>query len=114
MAKQARRSAGRTGRAGRVAAAAIAAFAMALPLTGTAAAAEHDRHASVQTVITVKATPGHLVQARHDVVVAGGHVVSGKAITNGFYAQVPVMAVVSLRHAPGIASVVTIGRAIVN
>jgi hypothetical protein len=114
MPKQARRSVGRTGIVARAAGAAIAAFAMALSVAGSAAAAEHDRHASVQTVITVKATPGHLVQARHDVVLAGGRVVGGKAITNGFYAQVPVMAVVSLRHAPGIASVVAIGRAIVN
>ena len=114
MTKQARRSVGRTRTAVRVAAGAIAAAALALPLAGTASAANYDRHASMQTQIIVKATSGHLAQARRDVAVAGGHLVSGHPITNGFYAQVPVMAVAGLRHAPGIASVVITGHAIVN
>jgi hypothetical protein len=102
------------GRARLIAATAITACAMALPLSGTAAAAERDQHASMQTQIIVKATSGHLVQAHRDVTAAGGHVVSGRPVANGFYAQVPVMAVASLRHAPGIASVVITGHPIVN
>jgi hypothetical protein len=111
MTKQAGRSAGR---ARLVAAATLTACTMALPLGGTAAAAVRDQHASMQTQIIVKATTGHLVQAHRDVIAAGGRVVSGRPVANGFYAQLSVMAVVSLRHAPGIASVVITGRPIVN
>lgn len=111
MTKQARRA---VGRAGTVAAGAIAAIAMALPLAGTASAAQYDMHASMQTQIIVKATSGHIAQARHDVADAGGHVVTGRPVANGFYAQVPVMAVAGLRHAPGIASVAIVGPVIVH
>jgi hypothetical protein len=106
--KQPRRA---IGRAGLFAAATITACAMALG--GTATAAERDQHASMQTQIIVKATPGHLVQAHRDVVAVGGRAVTGRPITNGFFAQVPVMAVASLRHAPGIVSIVITGSTIV-
>jgi hypothetical protein len=119
MTKQARRSVGRAGKAGRAAGARaagamIAAFVVVLPLSGVAAAAEHDRHASMQTEIIVRATAGQLVLAHRDVIAAGGHVVSGRPVANGFHAQVPVSAVAGIRHARGISSVVVVGEVIVN
>ena len=116
MTKQARRSVRHFGTvaAGASAAAALAAVAMALPLAGTASAATYDRHASMQTKIIVKATSGHLAQARRDVAIAGGRIISGRPVVNGFNAQVPVKAVASIRHAPGVASVVIVGQVIVN
>ena len=108
--KQARSRVGATAAAVGIAVAAVA--TAVLPLAGTAAAAAYDRHASMQTEVMVKAQSGQLVLARHDVTWVGGRVVSGRAVTNGFLAQIPVTAVASLRHAPGVASVTIVGSAI--
>jgi hypothetical protein len=113
MTKRARQRLGATAAAAGIAVAAVAAGV--LPLAGTAAAAEHGRHASMQTEVMVKAQAGQLVLARHDVTWVGGHLVSGISghpVANGFYAQIPVTAVANLRHAPGIATVVIIGSTI--
>jgi hypothetical protein len=107
MTKQARQRLGAT-----AAAVGVAMGAAVLPLAGTAAAAVRDRHASMQTEVMVKAKSGQLAVARHDVSLVGGRLISERPVANGFYAQIPVTAVASLRHAPGIASVVTVGSAI--
>jgi hypothetical protein len=107
MTKQARQRLGAA-----AAAVGVATATALLPLAGTAAAATYDRHASMQTEVVVKAKSGQLVLARRDVTWVGGHLVSGRPVANGFYAQIPVTAVASLRHAAGIASVVTVGSAI--
>jgi len=110
MTKQARQRLGAA-----AAAVGVAMAAAVLPLAGTAVAAAHDRHASMQTEVMIKAKSGQLVLARHDVTWVGGRLVtvgSGRPVANGFYAQIPVTAVASLRHAPGIASVVIVGSAI--
>ncbi|HTC68066.1 MAG TPA: hypothetical protein VK662_00735 [Acidothermaceae bacterium] len=110
MTKQARQRLGASAAAVGVAVVAVA--AAVLPFAGTAAAATYDRHASMQTEVIVKAQSGRLVLARHDVIWVGGRVLSGHPVTNGFYAQIPVTAVASLRHAPGVASVTVVGSAI--
>jgi hypothetical protein len=110
MTKPARQRLGATAAAVGVAVAAVG--AAVLPLAGTATAAVRDRHASMQTEVMIKAKSGQLAVARHDVSLVGGRVLSERPVANGFYAQIPVTAVASLRHAPGIASVVTVGSAI--
>jgi hypothetical protein len=96
----------------RIALAAAAAVAITVPLTGTASAVSFDRHQVARTAITVRATSGHLALARHDVMQAGGQIVRWLPSINGFVAQVPVTSVVSLRSAPGIASVSVLGALI--
>jgi hypothetical protein len=91
--------------ASRIALAAAAAVALTLPLTGTASAMSYDRHEVARTSVTVRATPGHLALARKDVTQVGGQLVRSLPAINGFVAQIPVTGVVSLRSAPGVASV---------
>jgi hypothetical protein len=98
--------------ASRIALAAAAMVAVTVPLTGTASATNYDRHQSARTAITVRATQGHLVMARNDVLKAGGQVTRWLPAINGFVAQVPVTSVVALRSAPGIVSVTVQGALI--
>jgi hypothetical protein len=95
--------------ASRIALAAAAMVAITVPLTGTASAMTYDRHQAARTAITVRATPGHLVMARNDVLTAGGQVTRWLPSINGFVAQVPVTSVVPLRSAPGIVSITVQG-----
>jgi hypothetical protein len=98
--------------ASRIVLAAAAMVAITVPLTGTASAMSYDRHQVARTAITVRATPGHLVMARNDVLKAGGQVTRWMPSINGFVAQVPITSVVGLRTAPGIVSVTVSGALI--
>lgn len=98
--------------ASRIALAAAAAAAITVPLTGTASAMNYDHHEVARTSVIVRATTGHVVVARNDVIRAGGQVVRWLPTINGFVAQVPVTAVVGLRTAPGIVSVTVQGALI--
>ncbi len=72
-------------------------------------ATTYDRHEVARTAVTVRATTGHVVMARNDVIRAGGQVTQWLPAINGFVAQVPVTSVAGLRKAPGIASVTVQG-----
>ena len=98
--------------AGRIALTGIAAVAMSVPLLASASAATYDRHEVARTQVTVRATTGHLALARIDVLRVGGKVVRTMPTINGFVAQVPVTALLELRKAPGIVSVVVVGAPI--
>ena len=98
--------------AGRIALTGIAAVAMSVPLLASASAATYDRHEVARTQVTVRATTGHLALARIDVLRVGGKVVRTMPTINGFVAQVPVTALLELRKAPGIVSVVAVGAPI--
>jgi hypothetical protein len=99
-------------RASRIVLAAAAMIAITVPLTGTASAMSYDRHQVARTAITVRATQGHIVMARNDVLKAGGQVTQWLPSINGFVAQVPTTSVVALRSAPGIKSVTVSGALI--
>jgi hypothetical protein len=98
--------------ASRIVLAAAAMVAITVPLTGTASAMSYDRHQVARTAITVRATQGHLVMARNDVLKAGGQVTRWMPSINGFIAQVPTTSVAALRTAPGIVSVTVSGALI--
>jgi hypothetical protein len=74
----------------------------------------YDRHEVSRTSVTVRATPGQLALARKDVIQVGGEVVRSLPAINGFVAQIPITGVVSLRSAPGIASVNALGDLILQ
>ena len=97
---------------GRIAFAGVAAVAMTVPLVASASAMSYDRHEVARTQVTVRATAGHLALARTDVLRVSGRVVRWAPAINGFLAQVPITAVLELRNAPGIASVVIVGAPI--
>ena len=98
--------------ASRIVLAPAAKVAVSVPLTGTASATTYDRHQVARTAITVRATQGHLLMARNDVLKAGGQVTKWLPQVNGFVAQVPITSLVSLRRAPGIVSVTVSGALI--
>lgn len=98
--------------AGRIALTGVAAVAMTVPLVASASAMSYDRHEVARTQVTVRATAGHLALARTDVLRVGGRVVRPMPAINGFIAQVPITALLELRKAPGIVSVVVVGAPI--
>lgn len=95
--------------ASRIVLAAAATVAITLPLTGTSSATTSQRHEVARTAVTVRATTGHIVMARNDVIRAGGQVTQWLPAINGFVARVPVTSVGGLRKAPGIVSVTVQG-----
>jgi hypothetical protein len=100
------------GRRGRNAAVAVVAAASGIALVaGSASAAQVNRRAAPQVGVIVMATPGHLLQARQDVVKLGGAVGVKLRIANSFAARIPSPALVKLRTEPGIARVVLDGSA---
>jgi serine protease AprX len=102
------------GRYRQVTTAMFAAVALALPVSGTALATGAAHHVGSATAVIVRANSGQLAQARHDVTEIGGRVGAPLSIINGFTAQIPAAALAALQHAPGIASVVLDGSAVVE
>jgi hypothetical protein len=98
------------GRRARKAAVAVITAASGIALVaGSASAAQVTRRAAPQVGVIVLATPGHLLQARQDVVKLGGTVGAKLRIANSFAARIPSPALVKLRTEPGIARVVLDG-----
>jgi len=99
----------RTARTARRASGVLAAVVLVLPLSGTAEAANRDRHAGAEAVVVVRATSGHIVQARADVVHLGGNVGASLPKINGFQARIPLRVMSRLQRSPGIAGVALVG-----
>jgi hypothetical protein len=99
----------RATRTARTASGVLAAVVLVLPLSGTAQAANRDRHSGVEAVVVVRATSGHITQARADVVHLGGNVGASLPNVNGFKARIPLRVIGRLRQSPGIAGVTQVG-----
>lgn len=87
----------------------LAAVSLVLPLSGTALAADPNRHTGVEATVVVRATSGHIAQARADVVHLGGNVGASLPKINGFQARIPLRVMSRLQHSPGIATVTQVG-----
>jgi hypothetical protein len=96
-------------RRGRTALGLLAAVALLLPLSGTAQAADPNRHTGVEALVVVRATSGHVAQARADVAHLGGSIGAALPKINGFRARISLHMMSRLQHAPGIAGVTQVG-----
>src|SRR5438270_8855472 len=88
----------------------IAAMLAVLIVLGMAAAGSGTRAGGQSVSVIVRAVPGAVAQAEHQVKATGGTVGRQLSIIDGFTAKVPAAAVGRLQRAAGVLTVVTDGR----